>query len=400
MKNYLTNRRPSTGRFFYFWLQATAILGIFLSLSACQLLKPKPTCDFQSVKFIADFPGARLNACDKQFDNHFLLSITPENLPINDSPWYAFKIISDTPQTISITVKFIDGLPRYRPKQSRDQKNWQLIRYQKNESTINFDLKIEPGSTWVAGQELLLPSDYENWLENKTKAQNNNIVILGKSVQGHDITALDISSNNKDTIVILGRQHPPEVTGALALFPFVDRLLLDDEIARDFRERFRIIVIPLVNPDGVIAGNWRHNANGIDTNRDWGIFSQAETRQIANYLKLLHEAGQQFYLGLDFHSTGRNYFYTQQDEDLLCPQQFTADWLKNISEAIPDFNFRRSARSSDGNPTFKQWFNETYQVPSISYEMSDQIDRDQLVEVAEIAAESMMEELLQSQCPL
>src|SRR3546814_6550764 len=60
---------------------------------------------------------------------------------------------------------------------------------------------------------------------------------------------------------------------------FVDELAADSPLARDFRERTLVIVLPLLNPDGVVEGNWRGNINGQDLNRDWGPFSQSETRR-------------------------------------------------------------------------------------------------------------------------
>ena len=76
-------------------------------------------------------------------------------------------------------------------------------------------------------------------------------------------------------MAIVGRQHPPEVTGSMALMEFVETIVGASDLAKEFRQSFRTIVIPLMNPDGVAAGNWRHNLNGVDLNRDWGPFRAA-----------------------------------------------------------------------------------------------------------------------------
>lgn len=395
----LSQRWPNKGRRLFQFAFAILLLKIAATLSACHTLPHSYDCQFDTVSFTANFPGGRLNGCEQLSSSAFELTITPEGLPINDSPWYAFRINSKGSQTINIVLQFVDGSARYQPKISRDGKHWTSVPHQHQEQSTTFSLDLQKESLLVAGQELLLAPDYDLWLQQKAEKESVHLITVGESVKGQPIKALDIHSNNQDTIVILGRQHPPEVTGALALFPFVDRILADTDLAVNFRERFRVIVIPLVNPDGVVAGTWRHNSNNIDTNRDWGVFSQPETKVIAEFIATLANQGQQFYLGLDFHSTEKNYFYTQQDGDPLCPQSFTAKWIEGIKKAQPDFSFRRSSRSSDGNPTFKQWFNETYGVPSISYEMGDNIDRGLLVEVATTAADSMMKELLSTHCP-
>ena len=58
---------------------------------------------------------------------------------------------------------------------------------------------------------------------------------------------------------MIGRQHPPEVTGAIAMHSFIDTVLADTDLARQFRDRFKLAIVPLMNPDGVAAGHWRHN---------------------------------------------------------------------------------------------------------------------------------------------
>ncbi|MGI1680106.1 MAG: hypothetical protein K6L75_15300 [Cellvibrionaceae bacterium] len=379
-------------------------LVLFLSagILSCSLTQEKKIisknyCNFININFDNNFSGARLNSCQKIDPSHFLLTIKPENVPINDSPWYAFKVNSSKNQIIKISLKFINGTPRYRPKVSKDGKIWKTVPYLLAKDTIHFSLPIKKETLWIAGQEIITNTDYQKWTDSISKKKFVEIENLGSSVNGQSISAVRVNKENKDVVVIIGRQHPPEITGALALFSFVETLLSDSHLAVQFRQRFQTLVIPNVNPDGVGLGHWRHNANGVDTNRDWGLFTQPETIEVKKHLDSLSQ-DHTFYLGLDFHSTGKNYFYTQKDTDPLCPQEFTTNWIQHISEKRPDFLFNRSKRSSNGNPTFKQWFNTEYAVPSISYEMGDNTDRELIKDIAKIAAEEMMRELLASRC--
>src|SRR3546814_5185364 len=68
---------------------------------------------------------------------------------------------------------------------------------------------------------------------------------------------------------------------------FVDELAADSPLARDFRERTLVIVLPLLNPDGVVEGNWRGNINGQDLNRDWGPFTQSRSEEHTSELQSL-----------------------------------------------------------------------------------------------------------------
>ena len=57
------------------------------------------------------------------------------------------------------------------------------------------------------------------------------------------------------------------------------------KVAKNLENRFNIITFPLLNPDGADMGNWRHNANGVDLNRDWVDFTQPETKMAKSYMK-------------------------------------------------------------------------------------------------------------------
>lgn len=49
----------------------------------------------------------------------------------------------------------------------------------------------------------------------------------------------------------------------------IDFLTSDDKIANILRDKFIFKITPMLNPDGVIHGNYRTNLAGIDLNRVW-----------------------------------------------------------------------------------------------------------------------------------
>jgi len=87
-------------------------------------------------------------------------------------------------------------------------------------------------------------------------------------------------ANSKKALLIISRQHPPEVTGFIAMKSFIETIAGDSEQAKVFRQKFKVYNVPLMNPDGVDNGHWRHNMGGIDLNRDWQAFNQPETRAV------------------------------------------------------------------------------------------------------------------------
>ncbi len=64
-----------------------------------------------------DFDGARLNGFEKENDSTAIVIINPENGPINNSAYYAFKTWSNTPKPFYFKFKYPKGYHhRYIPK--------------------------------------------------------------------------------------------------------------------------------------------------------------------------------------------------------------------------------------------------------------------------------------------
>lgn len=50
---------------------------------------------------------------------------------------------------------------------------------------------------------------------------------------------------------------------------FLDYIVGDSKQAKYLRDKYIFKIIPMVNPDGVIYGNFRCNLAGVDLNRQW-----------------------------------------------------------------------------------------------------------------------------------
>jgi len=71
----------------------------------------------------------------------------------------------------------------------------------------------------------------------------------------------------KPIIVVIGRQHSGETHSSFIIHGLINFLLTRDLFSHKLRELFEWWVLPIVNPDGVIAGNYRNNLQGKDMNR-------------------------------------------------------------------------------------------------------------------------------------
>ena len=68
--------------------------------------------------------------------------------------------------------------------------------------------------------------------------------------------------------------HPGETNSQYMIQGCIEFLLSDDEVAVNLRNRYVFKVIPILNPDGVIYGNYRASLMGVDLNRRWKNPSQ------------------------------------------------------------------------------------------------------------------------------
>lgn len=355
------------------------------------------------VGFDNRFEGARLSAVEQLDDSTYRIALRPENAPINNSAWYAFKVWADRAQTIRVRLVYADGTHRYVPKLSRDGESWRRVEapaYQPDpvRGTAALQLDVGPDTLWVAAQELVTSSDMEAWTQELAGRPWVTRSVVGRSARGQPLTMLEITEAGPEAgvVLVIGRQHPPEVTGTLAAQAYLEALAAEGTLAQRFRDRFRVVAVPLVNPDGVDAGHWRHNAHGVDLNRDWDAFNQPETRAVRDaFLALRDDPQLTVRFALDFHSTQRDVFYTLSRDLVTDPPGFIDAWLDAIREALPDYEVVDDP-SGLGSPVSKNWFYEEFGVPSVTYEVGDTTDRGRIRAVAEAAAEATMRLLLEA----
>ena len=350
-----------------------------------------------------NFPAARLNDFKLVRGNLYTALIEPENTPVNYSPWFAFKIWAQEDQNIWVHFIYHYAGHRYIPKLSFDGEHWQPIdntsfTFIEDGSAI-MNINVSADTLWVSAQEIMDSQRIGAWCQDLAKDNRVSFSSIGKSKLGRDMYFMDINNGKvkkKDIIAIFSRQHPPEVTGFKAMQSFLDELLTNAR-SEAFFKIYRVVVYPLLNPDGVDMGHWRHNAGGIDLNRDWAYYNQPETRQVADHLvNTVAQAKARVILGIDFHSTQKDVFYTLPDEnsaETVIPW-FKKPWLAGIEANIDNFKLNESP-DPIGQPVTKGWFFTQFKAEGVTYEVGDENDRAFIDLKARVAADQMMKVLLE-----
>ncbi|KAF0718028.1 Aste57867_1944 [Aphanomyces stellatus] len=75
-------------------------------------------------------------------------------------------------------------------------------------------------------------------------------------------------------IILTARVHPGETNGSFVMQGIIDYLTGPTKEAKRLRQCFVFKIIPMLNPDGVIHGNYRCSLAGVDLNRRWSKPSQ------------------------------------------------------------------------------------------------------------------------------
>lgn len=357
--------------------------------------------DADGIRFDNQLPAARLAAVQRVRSGVYRVRIVPETYPINPSPWFGFRIHSDTRRVVDLQFNYPQGFRhRYIPKISSDGRTWRQVDAQffavDAKGSGRLRLQLEPGELHVFAQPPFLPEDFASWSASVASQVGAELQDFGRSVQGRPLQLFEFGAGAEAPVVlVLGRQHPPENTGTQALLGFVEALAADTPQARAFRERLHVVVAPLLNPDGLVEGHWRGNANGVDINRDWGTFAQPETRALRDTLVARGIGPGRVVFMIDFHSTNHDVFYTVSDDPSREAGGTMQQWIARMQSR---FKIRESP-SVARNGTSQNWAVCRLGAPSVTYEVGDNTPATALDEITRHAAAVLMDVLAEPRQP-
>ena len=367
-----------------------------------KIINPDKQCNTSAVQIDFDFPGAGNLTCEVINSKYIKFFINPEtDDSINPSPWFAIRK-SKHSEDIKLEFDYKNYQHRYDPKISNDKKIWKKINQTnilKDENGKIIIINFSPSNEkeYISSQELITEDWYNDWFNYLGGLERVKSELIGLSVLKKPITMFFVEENtNNPYILILGRQHPPEVTGAIAIKSFVNELISKNDLSESFLDNYNIIFVPLMNPDGVENGYWRYNENKKDLNRDWGIFSQPETKSVNNKL-INFKDDKKIEVFIDFHSTYKNIFYISDISESHKLQNFLKNWLNNSKPDLLkiDYDYKIVNSMSPNNGVSKNYIFNTYNIPSVTYEVSDVEDRDKIKKSSSILSKKLMQSLLE-----
>lgn len=206
---------------------------------------------------------------------------------------------------------------------------------------------------------------------------------IGLSVQGRPLWQLTISSdpNNvaaKRTVHIHARTHPQETEGFYVTEEMIEILLSETEFAQTARANCVFYVIPMYNPDGVVLGLPRRNANNIDLEANWNTFPhQPEVTALKARFTQLMASPNPIEVMLNMHSSSlcTRYFVYHHENGTspnfaLLQQQFINGVRSYFPNAIEPYNYFVSWTSGTAlqYPESWCWLNHGENIMALTYE--------------------------------
>ena len=202
----------------------------------------------------------------------------------------------------------------------------------------------------------------------------------------------------RPNLVVVGGQHPPEVMGRRGLQFFIEEILAANALSKNFRDKFNVIAIPMINETGIALGHWRHNTRGVDSNRDWAPgdlgFQSPETRALRNLLNSFDSEKNPHVAFFDFHSTYKITAYAPDSQG--SDRSFLECFEKSVQSSNPKFKqwAPRWFSPEKYNSIGFMWSQRQYKIPSIAIEFDDNMDLSDARKFAQSLANSSMALLL------
>ncbi|CAD8051300.1 unnamed protein product [Paramecium sonneborni] len=157
------------------------------------------------------------------------------------------------------------------------------------------------------------------------------------------------SDINKKVFIVTARIHPSETCSSYLIQGFIQFLLSESVMAQFLRKNFIFKIIPMLNPDGVIVGNFRNGLSGVDLNRQFLETDLTLLPEVKALKNLIQDNSTKLVGYLDFHGhqvrkniflygpQSNNQNYDSKIFPLILQQRLDSFRFKSCEFGIPKF---------------------------------------------------------------
>ena len=210
--------------------------------------------------------------------------------------WYAALDNVNITKVHEIELHGAGQWNQYLPVFSYDNKTWEHFKNSEvtrpNKLTMRIKKKFAQKQVWLARFHPYTYTDLQSYNEKIKKSRYLQLSSLGNSSEGRNIPVWTISNfsvgnSRKSRVVIHARTHPGELASSYLLEGMVDFLLSNNQAAAQLRNRLIFEIVPMLNPDGVVAGNNRVTTYGVNLEGKW--YSKEQNPLLLDLERVPHE---------------------------------------------------------------------------------------------------------------
>lgn len=247
----------------------------------------------EAVRFNTNFEGAALGKIEGRSQTEFLLHVKgqyDQRGHNRQTSWFAFRIDAAKDRQLSLTLTDFVGEyndkpgavpmgPDIKPVYSVDGVNWMPVPDEQavwDAEKKELTLKITPTADayYIAHIPLYTTKHLRALLADIDRSPFARIEMIGKTCGGRDIPLVTVTDpatpdDGKKVVWLQARQHAWEAGTSWVMEGALRFITSDDPAAQAIRQKTLFKFTPMVDLDGVAAGNVRFNANGFDVNRHW-----------------------------------------------------------------------------------------------------------------------------------
>jgi len=146
---------------------------------------------------------------------------------------------------------------------------WAMIPGERDGSIVKYRMSIPPGVTELGLYPAYNYSTCREFVEG-LQARGVKVEAIGRSREKRDMWQIVLPSKNRRAkcFFMQARDHAYETAGSYCVEGIVDFLLSGAALAEYLRSKFRVVIVPMTNPDGVYNGMSRLTwERGADMNR-------------------------------------------------------------------------------------------------------------------------------------
>jgi len=349
---------------------------------------PRPA----QIEISTDFEGGSLEGWSQPTPSRVRFSIRKDTNS-DFARWYSFRIKGGQGTDLSFQVTNAgqvsapDAWAFNQPVVSSDEgATWNRIVTTSYEGGI-FSFQHTPvsDSEWIALNPVY---NFSRWVELASEIQSDpmvdSLVVLTRTLDGRPVhlvkvTDPSVPDSEKGAVWATARQHPAEVAGSWMAEGLLLWLLSDDLQAEELRRRAVFYMVPFMNPDGVVLGNYRVNSAGANLNREWANQNPQTAPSVAATTQAIREfvsSGGRFDFFVDFHaysSLRKNFFFYAGRDRAPESQVQEIEAIMDLFQSVNgDFTPTGSSPSGDDVRLARGWVFETFGVQAVTFEASYQ----------------------------